>query len=93
MVVYHGKIDAEASFDPAMLSAAFGQVKFKTNADTAAEQAIRQIGLPRDASKPLPYLALLFELGTESKYRATQSNIYSVVSGTRKKLVGRRNSP
>ena len=27
MVVYHGDIDTDAVFDPAMLSAAFGQVK------------------------------------------------------------------
>ncbi|KIM86830.1 hypothetical protein PILCRDRAFT_4708 [Piloderma croceum F 1598] len=66
MVVYHGDISTDASFDPAMLSAVFGQVKFKSKADTTAEQAIRPIGLPRDLSGPLPYLALLFELGNES---------------------------
>jgi hypothetical protein len=75
MVVYHGNIDTEAFFDPAMLSAVFGQVKFKSKADTAAEQVIRPTGLPRDPSEPLPYLALLFELGNDSDHGATESKI------------------
>jgi hypothetical protein len=75
MVVYHGNIDTKAVFDPAMLSAVFGQVKFKSKADTAAEQAIRPIGLPRDPSEPLPYLALLFELGNDSDHGAAKSKI------------------
>ena len=75
MVVYYGDIEGDAVLDPAMLSAAFGQVKFKSGADTAAEQAIRPIGLPRDLSRPLPYLALLFELGNESAHLTTRSNI------------------
>jgi hypothetical protein len=75
MVVYHGNIDTKAVFDPAMLSAVFGQVKFKSRADTAAEQAIRPIGLPRDPSEPLPYLALLFELGNDSDHGAAKSKI------------------
>jgi hypothetical protein len=65
MVVYHGYIDTEAFFDPVMLSAVFGQVKFKTEAD----------GLPHDFSGPLPYLALLFELGNDSDHGATKSKI------------------
>ena len=68
MVVYHGDIQAEAIFDPAMLSAVFTQVKFKNQADTTAEQAIRPIGLPRNLSRPLPYLTLLLELGNESAH-------------------------
>ena len=75
MVMYHGNIDTDAIFDPAMLSAVFGQVKNKSKADTAAEQAIRPIGLPRDRSEPLPYLALLFELGNDSNHIATKSKI------------------
>lgn len=73
MVVYHGDIQAEAIFDPAMLSAVFTQVKFKNQADTTAEQAIRPIGLPRHHSRPLPYLALLLELGNESAHRTAHS--------------------
>jgi hypothetical protein len=75
MVVYHGDIQAEAIFDPAMLSAVFTQVKFKNQADTTAEQAIRPIGLPRNLSRPLPYLALLLELGNESAHRTAHSKI------------------
>ncbi len=75
MVVYYGDIDAKAVFDPAMLSAVFGQVKFKSKADTTAEQAIRPIGLPRSLSGPLPYLAMLFELGNDSNHGATKSKI------------------
>jgi uncharacterized membrane protein YcgQ (UPF0703/DUF1980 family) len=66
MVVYHGNIDTKA---------VFGQVKFKSTADTAAEQAIQPIGLPRDPSEPLPYLALLFELGNDSDHGAAKSKI------------------
>jgi hypothetical protein len=75
MVVYHGDIDADAVFDPAMLSAAFGQVKYKNKADTTEEQAIRPIGLSCDLSEPLPYLALLLELGNESHHGTTHSKI------------------
>ena len=75
MVMYHGDIQADAVFDPAMLSGVFGQVKFKSKTDTTAEQAVRPIGLPRDLSQPLPYLALLLELGNESCYATTHLNI------------------
>jgi len=85
MVVYHGDIDADAVFDPTMLSAAFGQVKYKNKADTTAEQAIRPIGLPRDLSEPLPYLALLLELGNESHHGATHSRIKVTIPEATKK--------
>ena len=75
MVVYHGDVNADAVFDPARLSAAFGQVKYKDKADTTAEKAIRPIGLPRDITNPLPYLALLIELGSDSHFQSTGSNI------------------
>jgi len=55
-----------------MLSAVFGQVKFKSQADTTAEQAIRPIGLPPG---PLPYLVMLFELGSDSNHGRTKSEI------------------
>lgn len=73
--MYHGEIDSEAVFDPAMLSGVFGQIKNKNKADTAAEQVIRPIGLPRDRSQPLPYIALLLELGNESTHRTSKSKI------------------
>ena len=75
MVVYHGNIDAKAIFDPAMLSAVFGQVKFISKADTTAEQAIRPIRLPCSLFGPLPYLVMLFELGNDSNHGRTKSKI------------------
>ena len=75
MVVYYGDIDAKAIFDPAMLSAVFGQVKFKSKTDTTAEQAIRPIGLSCSLFGPLPYLAMLFELGNDSNHGRTKSKI------------------
>ena len=79
MVVYHGDINADATFDPVMLSAAFGQVKFKSEADTTAPQAIRSIGPSRDLSRPLPYLTLLLELGNESYHRTIHSKIKATI--------------
>jgi len=75
MVTYHGDIKPDAVFDPAMLSGAFGQVKFKSNPDTQAEKLLRPIGLPRNFFQPLPYLALLLELGTESFHKGTKSKL------------------
>ena len=75
MVVYYGDINAKAIFDPAMLSAVFGKVKYKSKADTTAEQAIWPIGLPHSFSGPLPYLAMLFELGNDSNHGRTSSKI------------------
>ena len=75
MVVYHGDINADAVFDPAMLSAAFGRVRYKSKADTTAEQAIRPIGVPRDITEPPPHLTFLLELGNESLHVKTHSRI------------------
>ena len=78
--MYFGDISDEAIFDPAMLSGAIIQVKYRDNADTKAELALRPIGIPRDLCRPLPYLALLMELGNESFHRETRSKIKSLVS-------------
>jgi hypothetical protein len=75
MVTYHGSIATGAVFDPMMLSAAFGQIKNKSKPDTTAKIIIWLIGLPHNLSQPLPYLALLLELGTESFHNATHSKI------------------
>ena len=77
--MYHGDIGAGAIFDPAMLSAAFGQVKYKSKADTTAEHDIRPIGLPRDLGAPLPYLTLHLELGNDSNHRTTNSRIKATI--------------
>ncbi|KAM6495125.1 hypothetical protein JOM56_009748 [Amanita muscaria] len=60
------KFDTTAEFDPSCLSAVFGQVKNKETGDPKAEGTIRPFCTPRAQS--LPYLAVLMELGTESKY-------------------------
>ncbi|KAK2464634.1 hypothetical protein APHAL10511_003327 [Amanita phalloides] len=51
------------------------QVKNKVAGDKKAELAIRPIGLPRNHHQPLPYLAMMMELGNESKYQDTHSKI------------------
>jgi hypothetical protein len=78
--VYFGSVSPNANFDPSLLSGGVDQIKFKANTDTKAEIALRPIGIPRDLNRPLPYLALLMELGNESLHRATHSKIKSSVS-------------
>ncbi|KDR70163.1 hypothetical protein GALMADRAFT_103308 [Galerina marginata CBS 339.88] len=73
MVVYHGDISAEAVFDPADLSAVFGQVKHRDDDDRVARM-FQPIVLPR-RNRPIPYLSLLFELENESEYATTGSKV------------------
>ena len=75
--IYSGSITPDAAFDPSYLSVVAGQVKFKVAGDKKAEAAIRPIGIPRDLSHPLPYLAILMELGNESNYQENHSKIKS----------------
>ena len=75
MAVYHGDIEADADFDPARLTAAFGKVKFKSEAGTTAEEVIRPIGIPPDLSRPYLTLEFLLELGNESAHGTTGSKI------------------
>jgi hypothetical protein len=44
------------------------QIKYKAKGDKKAEAAIHPISAPCDCHQPLPYLAVLMELGTESHY-------------------------
>lgn len=72
--IYFGSIDPDAVFDPSLLSGIVVQVKFKIEGATKAESdAIRPLGVNRDLSNPLPYLALLMELGNEQTYQKTNS--------------------
>jgi len=64
-----GPFEADAVFDPSRLSGASGQVKFKLSGEPKAESRIQPLGIPRDPRNPLPYLALLMELGSESEYQ------------------------
>lgn len=63
VVTYTGSVAPLAIFDVAQLSAVVVQIKYKTQADTKAEAALRPIAIPRDTSHPLPYIAILMELG------------------------------
>jgi hypothetical protein len=78
---YRGPIIADAIFDPSLLSGLLVQVKFKFSGDPQAETLIRPFGIPRDPDQPLPYLALLMELGSESNYKGL-SKIKPTPSGT-----------
>ncbi|KAK2463806.1 hypothetical protein APHAL10511_004111 [Amanita phalloides] len=71
--LYDGPINPDSEFDPSRLSAVIGQVKNKVAGDKKAELAIRPIGLLRNRLQPLPYLAILMELGNESEHQATGS--------------------
>ena len=79
--VYHGPVNANAMFDPSRLGGLPGQVKFKVASDPQAETLIRPFGIPRDPHHPLPYLALLMELGNESNYKG-YSKIKATPSGS-----------
>jgi hypothetical protein len=74
-VIYKGNVAVSEIFNVANLSAGVVQIKYKTNADTQAELALRPIGIPRDTHQPLPYLAFLMELGNESNHRETNTRI------------------
>jgi hypothetical protein len=73
--LYRGSINKDAIFDPEGLSGGVGQVKFKAEADTNAEEKIRPLGIHRDLRQPQPYLALLLELGNESKHKGMPSKV------------------
>jgi hypothetical protein len=72
---YTGSVTSDAIFNPAALSGAVVQVKYRFGSDGNAELAPRPIGLARDIVEPLPYLALYLELGNESSYKATNTKI------------------
>jgi hypothetical protein len=57
------------------LSGAVFQIKYKEAADTMAETDMRPVGIPRDLDRPLPYLAMLMELGTETSHQGIRSKI------------------
>jgi hypothetical protein len=78
--LYFGSVDPDSEFDPSRLSGGVGQVKFRVAGDKQAEAAIRPIGIPRDRQQPLPYLAILMELGNESRYKENNSKIRYLIS-------------
>ncbi len=80
IVTYKGSVSGDQIFDVENLSAAVVQVKYKTNADTKTGPALQPIGIPHNISRPLPYLALLMELGTESHFQQTKDQIQLIPS-------------
>ena len=72
-MTYSGNVAPSETFNVAKLSAVVVQVKYKTKADTKAEPAIRPLGIHRDLSQPLPYIAILLELGNESRHQKTNT--------------------
>jgi hypothetical protein len=80
--VYFGSVNKDAIFDLGLLSGCPVQVKFKGEADTVAEFEMRPLGIPCDLDRPLPYLAILMELGTETPHRTTHSKIKVTPSET-----------
>ena len=79
---YTGSIACGDFFNPAKLSAVVVQVKYKSKADTAAEDDIRPLGISRDLDNPLPYFTLLMELGNESNHGHSRSRLKPRVWGT-----------
>jgi hypothetical protein len=73
--LYRGSVAKDAIFDPEALSGGVGQVKFKAEADTNAEEKIRPLGVHRNLRQPQPYLALLLELGNESEHKGISSKV------------------
>ena len=74
-MTYKGDVAAGEIFNIENLSAFVVQIKYKVNADTQAGRELRPIGISRNIHQPLPYLALLMELGTESNHQEAKSQI------------------
>jgi len=77
---YAGPVDDDSNFDPAMFSSIVAQVTYKSTGDVMAGQTLRPIGIPRDPYDPLPFVALLLELGNESSYQKSKSKILAIAS-------------
>jgi hypothetical protein len=73
--VYMGSISEHDKFNPTMLSGIVVQVKYKVKADTTVEQDVQPLGFARDLQAPLPYLAFVMELGTESQHQSTGKKV------------------
>lgn len=78
--IYYGSVDPYSIFDPSLLSLFVVQVKYRANGNGNAELAIRPIGLVRDLDKPLPYLAMLMELGCKQRFKKGRKKIKYLAS-------------
>ena len=95
--IYHGSVHEESIFDPSLLSEIPGQIKFRDNGERVAELGIRPIGVDRDLDNPVPYLAILMELGCKQRFKENGKKIkYSAsdlpVDGEFRSLVEKRNT-
>jgi hypothetical protein len=70
--VYSGPVADGSKFDLTMLSTVVVQVT-NTIAGNKKAGAVQQIGIPHDPCQPLPYIALLLELGTKILYKESKS--------------------
>ena len=94
--VYHGSIHEESIFDPSLLFEIAGQIKFRTEGDLDAELGICPIGVDSDLDNPLPYLAILMELGCKQHFKENSMKIKFLaseppVNGRFQSLVEERN--
>jgi hypothetical protein len=67
------------------ISPSIFQIKNKSSADTNALRLLRPIDLHRDPRRPLPYLAVVIELGNESNYQKHKGPIQVTPSSKRTK--------
>ena len=79
---YYGSIGPDSIFDPSLLSVIVMQIKSKHDGDLSAELAISPLGVDRDLDEPLPYLAILMELGCEQSFKGSKKKIKYMASGT-----------
>jgi hypothetical protein len=81
IVMYHGRIEGGASFDPTLLSGVMVRVKGKRARDVRTGREIPPVGVPPDETAPRAYLSLslVLELGTESPHQETGSAIKVVM--------------
>jgi hypothetical protein len=75
IVTYTGPIDDGTVFDPARLSGIVARIENKIASDIGTRDDLRPMGILRDPDHPLPYLAILLELGNESDYKDTGGKI------------------
>ena len=79
---YHGFTGPDSIFDPSLLSVIVIQIKLKHDGDLNSELAISPLSADRDLDEPLPYLAILMELGCDKRFKGCNGKIKCVASGT-----------
>jgi hypothetical protein len=72
-----GSLAEEEMFDPTKLSGVVVQVKYKAQADPAVEDDTRPLGIVCNISSPLPYVAFVMELNSNSSHQHTRKKVKS----------------